>query len=257
MIGHSQGEIAAACVAGALSLEDAARVVALRSQAIAEALAGQGGMVSVALAVDDAASRALPDGVSRRRRQRPAHRRRLRRRRGARRAAGRSCTPRASGPGGSRSTTPRTRPHVELLEERLLADLAADRPRAGTIPFYSTVDGGLIDTAELDADYWYRNLREPVRFAPTVGGCSTDGASLFVEASPHPVLTGAVHDTLDAGAAAAIGTLRRDDGGPRALRRRAGQGPRRTAPPSTGPRCSPARGASRCPPTPSSASATG
>ncbi|MCL6303054.1 acyltransferase domain-containing protein, partial [Streptomyces kronopolitis] len=48
VVGHSQGEIAAACVAGALSLEDGARVVALRSKAI-RALSGRGGMVSVAL----------------------------------------------------------------------------------------------------------------------------------------------------------------------------------------------------------------
>ena len=48
MIGHSQGEIAAACVAGILSLEDAARVVAVRSRALS-ALAGAGGMVSVVM----------------------------------------------------------------------------------------------------------------------------------------------------------------------------------------------------------------
>ncbi|KPC63829.1 acyltransferase domain-containing protein, partial [Streptomyces chattanoogensis] len=52
VVGHSQGEIAAACVAGALSLEDAARVVVLRSQAIGRTLAGGGGMVSVALGVE-------------------------------------------------------------------------------------------------------------------------------------------------------------------------------------------------------------
>ncbi|WP_344598719.1 type I polyketide synthase, partial [Streptomyces violaceusniger] len=51
VVGHSQGEIAAACVAGVLSLKDAARVVALRSQAIGRVLAGKGGMVSVALPV--------------------------------------------------------------------------------------------------------------------------------------------------------------------------------------------------------------
>ena len=86
VIGHSQGEIAAACVAGALSLEDAARVVALRSLAIAEGLAGQGGMASIALDVETLQAR-LPEGLLGRRRQRPAQRGRGRRGRGARRAA--------------------------------------------------------------------------------------------------------------------------------------------------------------------------
>ena len=64
VVGHSQGEIAAACVAGALSLEDAARVVALRSQLIARKLAGQGGMLSVAqpLAEVSAQLQGLPGG---------------------------------------------------------------------------------------------------------------------------------------------------------------------------------------------------
>ncbi|MCM3813133.1 acyltransferase domain-containing protein, partial [Streptomyces sp. DR7-3] len=54
---HSQGEIAAACVAGGLSLGDAAKVVALRSQAIAVGLAGRGGMVSVGLSAEQAEER--------------------------------------------------------------------------------------------------------------------------------------------------------------------------------------------------------
>src|SRR4051794_8452532 len=63
VVGHSQGEIAAAVVAGALSLEDGARIVALRSQAIARTLAGRGGMMSIALPAADVEPR-LPDGLS-------------------------------------------------------------------------------------------------------------------------------------------------------------------------------------------------
>ena len=139
VIGHSQGEIAAAYVAGALSLDDAARVVALRSQAIAEELAGQGGMASIALDVDTLQPR-LPDGVS------------------------------VAAVNGPRSVVvagedealdalleelhdegvwvrripvdyPSHSPAVELLEARLLADLGPIAPVSGAIPFYSTLDG--------------------------------------------------------------------------------------------------------------------
>ncbi|WP_217214659.1 acyltransferase domain-containing protein, partial [Streptomyces sp. AC550_RSS872] len=57
VVGHSQGEVAAACVAGGLSLEDGARVVAVRSRLVLEKLSGRGGMVSVSLPVVDAEER--------------------------------------------------------------------------------------------------------------------------------------------------------------------------------------------------------
>ncbi|MEK8104544.1 hypothetical protein NKG94_03985 [Micromonospora sp. M12] len=59
----------------------------------------------------------------------------------------------------------------------------------------------MLDTVELDAAYWYRNLRETVRYADAVAGFDT-----VVEVSPHPIL------------ARELGSLRRDDGGlPRLL----------------------------------------
>jgi polyketide synthase 12 len=84
------------------------------------------------------------------------------------------------------------------------------------VPFYSTLTGGVIDTATLDAGYWYRNLRERVLFAPVVGSLLDAGFGLFVEASAHPVLTMGISECAEAAGASAVavGSLRREDGGP-------------------------------------------
>ncbi|HTZ42412.1 MAG TPA: KR domain-containing protein, partial [Jatrophihabitans sp.] len=74
-----------------------------------------------------------------------------------------------------------------------------------------------IDTAELTADYWVRNLREPVRFAPVIEQLAQQGHGVFVEASPHPVLAVAIGESLDGTGAITTGTLRRDEGGTRRL----------------------------------------
>ena len=70
-------------------------------------------------------------------------------------------------------------------------------PRSCGIPFYSAVTGGLLDTVELDADYWYRNLRETVRFDRATRALLGDGFGVFVEVSPHPVLMFGVQETVD------------------------------------------------------------
>jgi acyl transferase domain-containing protein/D-arabinose 1-dehydrogenase-like Zn-dependent alcohol dehydrogenase/acyl carrier protein len=204
VVGHSQGEIAAAYVAGALSLEDAARVVALRSRALV-ALAGQGGMVSVAMSADRAdeylarwgdrltiAVVNAPDSLV---------------------VSGDPAAlvelVAACAVEGIRARTipvdyAAHSPQVEAIRDRLLADLADVRPRRGDIPFHSTVTGSVLDTAELDAAYWYRNLREPVLF-DTVTRTLTD--HVFVEVSPHPVLVPVIDAPL------VTGTLRRELGG--------------------------------------------
>ncbi|HEV7651810.1 MAG TPA: type I polyketide synthase, partial [Actinophytocola sp.] len=190
VVGHSQGEIAAAYVAGGLSLDDAARVVCLRSRAIADLLAGHGGMVSVALAPAAAAGLIEPFGE-----------------RLALAAVNGPASVVVSGETDALDELlqrceagdvwarripvdyPSHTVRVEDLRERLLQDLAGIEPRSGTIPFHSTVDGAPIDTATLDADYWYRNLRLPVRFNTVVEALIDSGASALIEVSPHPGLT--------------------------------------------------------------------
>ncbi|WP_253780129.1 type I polyketide synthase [Goodfellowiella coeruleoviolacea] len=215
VIGHSQGEIAAACVAGALTLSDAARVVALRSQALL-ALSGQGGMVSIPLGRDEVTTR-------------------------LERWAGRLSVAAVNGPNSvvvsgdaeavaellaecaADGVRAKQVPvdyashsaHVEQIEGQLLAALAPIQPRAARIPFYSTVTGDLLDTTGLDAAYWYRNLRQTVEFERVTALLVEHGHGVFVECSPHPVLTVGVEETVErAGATGvAVGTLRRDDGG--------------------------------------------
>ncbi|SES41714.1 type I polyketide synthase, partial [Lentzea albida] len=216
VIGHSQGEIAAACVSGALPLADAARVVALRSQAIARTLAGRGAMVSVALPVaeveplldewDGQVSVAAVNGP---------------------RAVVVSGVPDALETLVERLTAAGVRAkriavdyashsaQVEDLEAELLRDLAPMTPAIPEIPFLSTVTGQWLTGAELDAGYWYRNLRQTVEFEPAIRRLLDDRFRVFVEVSSHPVLTVGVQDVVDdAGERAVVaGTLRRDQGG--------------------------------------------
>jgi acyl transferase domain-containing protein len=128
-------------------------------------------------------------------------------------------------------------PAMEALRTRLLTDLRHIAPRTapGTV-FYSSLTGGALDTAGLDADYWYRNLRWPVEFQQAVSAALADGHRTVVESSPHPVLipgieqiieqtAGPAADASPAGqpAAVATGTLRRDQGGLGAFLLSAGQ----------------------------------
>ncbi|MEU9118169.1 SDR family NAD(P)-dependent oxidoreductase, partial [Streptomyces sp. NPDC048483] len=105
---------------------------------------------------------------------------------------------------------------MEALRDRILTDLAPISPMSSSsVGFFSTLTGELIDTADLDAGYWFRNLRQTVRFEDAVRAAVDAGHSVFVEASAHPVLTVGIEQTLeDAGVSgAALGTLRRDHGG--------------------------------------------
>ncbi|MFI1358051.1 SDR family NAD(P)-dependent oxidoreductase [Streptomyces sp. NPDC020898] len=216
VVGHSQGEIAAAVVAGGLSLEDGARVVALRARVIAGELAGRGGMASVALPVAEVESRlgvwdgrlsvAVVNGPS------------------ATVVAGDTDAV-AQFVAGCEGEGVRARvlpvdyashsAHVETIEAELTQLLAGIQPQSGTVPFYSTVEAAVVDTAGLDAAYWFRNLRQPVRFQETVERVLTDGFTVFVESSAHPVLVPAVQETAELrdDPVCVVGSLRRGEGG--------------------------------------------
>ncbi len=99
---------------------------------------------------------------------------------------------------------------VEAIRDQLVEGCAAIVPREGEIPFHSTVTAGPLSTAELDGEYWYRNLRETVRFDEVTRALLAAGRRLFVEVGPHPVLAVGLQET----GATIIGSLRRDDGGP-------------------------------------------
>ncbi|WP_344340427.1 type I polyketide synthase, partial [Streptomyces rhizosphaericus] len=216
VMGHSQGEIAAACVAGALSLEDAAKVVALRSRVIAARLAGRGGLVSVGLPIDQARERiaAWNGAVSVAAVNGPGS--------VVVAGAGKALDELFTALEGEGIRVRRVAidyaSHsvlVEEVHEELLKVLADIEPRSSEVPFYSTVTGEPMDTAGLDAEYWYRNLRQTVELEATTRRLFADGHSVFVEVSPHPVLRLPVQQTIEAAQTEAVvlGTLRRDDGG--------------------------------------------
>ena len=219
VVGHSQGEIAAAYAAGALSLEDAARVAALRSRVLA-AIEGEGAIASVALPVEDVEARIG-------------------------RFAGRLSVASVNGPSAvgvagdresltmllddlhadgvrAREVAATVASHsaaVEKLRARTLEALAGLDPASSEVPLYSTVTAGVLDTAQMDAGYWFENMRRPVRFEAATRALIADGTRAFVEVSSHPVLVAAVQETLDdalgerALDSVVAGTLRRDRGG--------------------------------------------
>ncbi|MEU7404067.1 type I polyketide synthase [Streptomyces sp. NPDC044948] len=216
VVGHSQGEVAAACVAGALSLEDAARVVVLRSRLFADELVGKGAIASVAASRDDVDDRirAWP-GLSVAGVNSP----------GAVTVAGEPAplaefVAACEGDGLRARLVPSTVAshcaQVEPLRQRLLDLLAGITPRRADVPIHSTVTGGTLDGTEMTASYWYDNCRSPVGFEPAVRALLAAGFDAFVEISPHPVLAVAIQETAEAVGAPAVvtGTLRRDAGGP-------------------------------------------
>jgi acyl transferase domain-containing protein/acyl carrier protein len=216
VIGHSQGEIAAACAAGALSLADATKIVVLRSRMLATA-AEHGGMAGILL---------------------PEHRvRELLERWGSRVVIAAVNGPNSTTVSGEAeavrelvatcesegararwipASVPGHSPIMDRFEDQLMQELGRITPMATPVAFYSTVTGEQIDTAELDAAYWFRNMREPVRFETTMRGLIEQAHGTVIEVSPHPLLTLNIQEMLEASPGAAglvTATLRRGEGG--------------------------------------------
>ncbi|MFE3911629.1 acyltransferase domain-containing protein [Streptomyces sp. NPDC059130] len=219
VLGHSQGEVAAAYAAGALDLKDAARVVAIRARLLSR-LSGSGAMAVIGLD-ESRARKELAKSAT----------------------AGAAVEVAAvNGPGSTVVSGPveavgtlvdrlaaagvRTATvavdyashsaMVEPVEAELKAALAGISPRRARTPFFSTTRAAYVDGTELDAAYWYENLRGEVHFARSVAAVAGSRRTAFIEVSPHEVLTSPITATLDGleGGADTIvlGSLRRESG---------------------------------------------
>ncbi|MEV0374185.1 SDR family NAD(P)-dependent oxidoreductase [Streptomyces sp. NPDC050636] len=206
VVGHSVGEVAAAHAAGALTLDQAARVIAERSRTQG-ATAGAGRMAAVGLS-EEAAQEALV------------------RYDGALEIAGINSDRDVTVAGDPQALSAlaaelHTRDvffreldldyafhsrAMDTIAGPLGTALAGLAPGAARIPFVSTVTGTPLPGEELGADYWWRNVREPVRFADAIAHVLADEADILVEIGPHPVLRSYLRRTD----ATYIPTLRRD-----------------------------------------------
>jgi len=221
VVGHSQGEIAAATVAGALSLEDAAKVVGLRSRALM-ALAGRGAMMSIARPAAEVRSRIGQWGE----------------RLSVAAVNGPAATVVTGDPAALAELAAqcaaeqvRVKPvpvdyashcaQVEGIRDEILAVLDGITAGPVRIPLMSALTGEWLTGPELGAGYWYDSLRSPVEFDQAIRALTRSGHGVFIEVSPHPVLTAAMTESTEAAGLPQVpvvtGTLRRGDGGPARL----------------------------------------
>ena len=213
VVGHSMGEVAAAHVAGVLSLEDAAQVICSRSRLVKPTI-GHGAMAAVDLSIADA-RRALvgyEDRVS------------------IAASNGITSTVLSGDPAALETIVSRLQrqdifcrmvnvefaahsPQMQPLRGDLERALEGLQPRLASVPIYSTVTGQVGDGSSFDPLYWSRNLREPVLFSPAVRQLLEDGHDIFLEVSPHPILLSSIQqDFRHAGKEGAVlPSLRREE----------------------------------------------
>jgi acyl transferase domain-containing protein/aryl carrier-like protein len=196
IVGHSVGEVSAAYLSGALSLRQAIRVSFHRSR-LQQTTAGSGAMIAAGLPAE-----ALIDLVE-------PYEGRI----SIAAVNSPTSTTLAGDPAAiedlARSLTAKqifNRPlrvniayhsaQMDRVKSELLESLASLEPRSVTVPLYSTVAGARVVGRELDAAYWWRNVREPVQFRAAMEGLIHDGFDCFLEVGPHPVLASSIGECL-------------------------------------------------------------
>jgi len=197
IVGHSIGEVAAAHIAGALTLEDAASVCFHRSR-LQATLAGRGGMLAVGLSADEvqvhiaeiagqinvAANNSpksvtlvgdtdLLEGFGVKLEQAGIFARML------------------------NVEVPYHSPVMEEIGAQFIGALAEISPQVTSARLVSTVTGEEIDGTTLDGTYWYRNIREPVAFANAINHLISCDVAQFIEIGAHPVLASSIQECLD------------------------------------------------------------
>src|SRR3954471_23673162 len=213
IVGHSVGEVAAAHVAGVLDLEDSVRLIFHRSR-LQHRTAGQGAMLAVGLPAEEAehllggyedrlsiAAFNSPSDVT------------------------------LSGDADALDSiaaslredqifcqflqveVPYHSPRMDSLRSELLHSLRALNPRPATTALFSTATGGAVEGPELDAAYWWQNMRNPVHFAAAMEALLNDDHDLFLEIGAHPVLAASIVKCLAAAKkeGAALPSLRREE----------------------------------------------
>ena len=207
VVGHSVGEVAAAWASGALSLPDAVAVSYHRSR-LQQQVAGTGSMLAVGLDADACRARIGDPAIEIAAVNAP----------GSVTLAGpvpqlQALASDLEGEGTFARLLPVEVPYhsavMDAIADELRTSLAHLAPSETRVPLFSTVTGERIGGREMDASYWWRNVRQPVRFADAIGNIVAQGADVVLEVGPHPVLRAAVRQA----GAEDIPTLdrRRDD----------------------------------------------
>ncbi|WP_341278004.1 type I polyketide synthase [Paenibacillus sp. FSL H8-0537] len=211
IVGHSAGEVAAFYAAGVYSLEHALQIVYHRSRLL-QRLSGRGGMAAVGASEEEAKKllegfeetvsiaainspssvtlagtiQSLDDVLALAAEQKLFNRK-------------------------LKVQAPFHSHFMKEIERELLGSLEGIPSLTASIPLYSSVTAEPVDGASVDAHYWWRNVREPVRFAPAIEQMLHNGSTVFVEIGAHPVLTGALNECFGARRALAVASIRRKE----------------------------------------------